>query len=152
MRFFLNPRLFFSSLLFFFGCALSVPAQTAAPDVVWSGLLYATTEEHPAAAPKELAAFSSKLQNIFGYNQIQLLSQHREIMDGSSEHWLLPGNGFNLRVNTKKAKAHYLLNLQLYLEKRLLVQTEAQLARQSPLFLRGPLCGDGQLIFVLLVE
>ena len=46
----------------------------------------------------------------------------------------------------------YLLNLQLYQEKRLLVQTEAKLGRNCPIFFRGPLCANGQLIIVLIME
>lgn len=152
MRYSFLPRLFFSSLFCLFFSVAGARSSSAAEDVVWSGLIYATNEKSPAPAPKELAPFGSKLQNVFGYNQFQLLSQHREIMDSQSEHWLIPGNEFNLRVDTQKAHGKYLLNLQLYLEKRLLVQTEAKLARQSPLFLRGPLYADGQLIIVLVVE
>ena len=134
-------------------CLLAaLPAQAATWDVVWSGLIYATNETAPTPAPKELAAFSQKLQHIFGYNQLQLLSQHREIMDAQSEHWLLPGSGFTLLIDTKRAEKNHLLNLHLYQEKRMVVQTTVLLARQSPIFLRGPLYGDGQLIIVLVVE
>ena len=141
-------RLFFS--LLFLGFFAALPAQ--AWDVVWSGLIYATTETAPLPAPKELVAYSQKLQHIFGYNQLQLLSQHRESMDAQSEHWLLPGNGVTLLVDTRREGKNHLLNLHLYQEKRLVVQTTVLLARQSPIFLRGPLYGEGQLIIVLVVE
>jgi len=142
--------LFFSSL--FFLCVLWVQSAAAADDVVWSALVYASEEKEPAPAPVELAAYQQKLQHVFGYNQFQILSQHREIMDSRFEHWLLPGNGFCLLVDTKKFRGNHQLNLQLYQEKRLVVQTIALLARKSPIFLRGPLYGDGQLIIVLGVE
>jgi len=149
MRSRLTPLLFPFLFSLLFGVLLSRPAQA---DVVWSALIYATNEKTPLPPPAELAAFSQKLQHIFGYNQLQLLSQHREIMDSRSEHWLLPGKGFNLRVDTKIAKENYLLDLQLYQEKRMVVQTIALLARRSPIFLRGPLYDAGQLIIVLAVE
>jgi len=148
MRPSLTHRLFL--LLLFCILLIALPAQ--AHDVVWSGLIYASNETVPAPPPVELAAFSHKLQHIFGYNQLQLLSQHREIMDAQSEHWLLPGKGFCLLVDTKNAGVNHLLTLHLYQEKRLVVQTVVLLARQSPIFLKGPLYGDGQLIIVLLVE
>jgi len=150
MRLFHTPRLFLS-LLFFLGLLSARPVQ-AANDVVWSALIYASTEKNPSPPPIELATFSQKLQRIFGYNQLQLLSQHREIMDNQIEHWLLPGAGFYLLVDSKKARENHLLTLQLYQEKRLVVRTVALLARQSPIFLKGPLYGEGQLIMVLLVE
>ena len=73
-------------------------------------------------------------------------------MDAQSEHWLLPGNGVTLLVDTRREGKNHLLNLHLYQEKRLVVQTTVLLARQSPIFLRGPLYGEGQLIIVLVVE
>lgn len=148
MRPSLTHRLFFLSL--FFLAFTTLPAQ--ASDIVWSGLIYATNEANPAPVPKELAAYNQKLQHIFGYNQLQLLSQHREVMDAQSEHWLLPGKGFYLLVDTKNSGTNHLLTLHLYQEKRLVVQTIVLLARQSPIFLRGPLYGDGQLIMVLVIE
>lgn len=148
ISFHLRPLFFLLSLFLLIAPGLA----RAADDVVWSGLIYATTVKNPAPAPKELAAYSRRLQNIFGYNQLQLLSQHREIMDAQSEHWLLPGKDFCLRIDTKKGKETYRLNLQLYQEDRLLVQSEVQLAPKSPIFLRGPLYDKGQLIIVLAVE
>lgn len=150
MSLFHTPRLFLSFLFFFFSVA-ALPAR-AANEVVWSGLIYATNAKIPSPPPVELAAFSRKLQHIFGYNQLQLLSQHREVMDNLYEHWLLPGAGFCLLVDSKKAGANHLLTLQIYQEKRLVVRTIVQLARQSPIFLKGPLSGEGQLIIVLVVE
>ena len=73
-------------------------------------------------------------------------------MDKHFEHWLLPGADFCLLVNTEKSGKSHILTLQLYQEKKLIVRTVAQLARQSPIFLRGPLYGEGQLIIVLLVK
>jgi len=150
MSLFHTPRLFLSFLFFFVGMAV-LPVQ-AANDVVWSGLIYASNAKIPAPPPVELTGFSRKLQHIFGYNQFQLLSQHREVMDNQYEHWLLPGAGFSLLVDSKKAGGNHLITLQMYQEKRMVVRTIVQLARQSPIFLKGPLSGDGQLIIVLVVE
>lgn len=124
----------------------------AGGDVVWSGLIYASTVANPAPPPREVAAFAAKLQHIFGYNQLQLLGQHREPMDTPLEHWLLPANEVSLVVNTRRQGANYLLDLQLFQTSRSAVRTMVLLARQSPIFLKGPLYGDGQLIIVLAVE
>lgn len=132
---------------------LAQPQPPAGQEVVWTGLVYATNEKQPAPNPKQLAGFGQKLENIFGYNQLQLLSEHREAMNDQTEHWLLPGRKFCLSVHSKNAPDRgYLLKLKLFQDKRLLVKTEAKLERQSPIFFRGPLCGKGQLIIVLLVE
>lgn len=134
-------------------CAGALPHRAeAAEEAVWSGLLYATNVSNPAPAPAEIAGFAPKLQHIFGYNQFQLLGQHRERMDKPVETWLLPGSGVSLVVNTKKTRDNYLLDLQLFQGERSAVRTMVLLARQSPIFLKGPLYSEGQLIIVLKVE
>lgn len=144
------PRLCLSLLLLL--GALGVRPVRAAEDTIWSGLIYATNETAPSPAPREIAAYDAKLQHIFGYNQLVLLGQHREQMDAPLEHWMLPGKGVSLLVSAKRARENYLLDVQLYQENRMAVRTVALLARQSPIFLRGPLYGEGQLIIVLAVQ
>lgn len=132
---------------------LSIGTPANASEVVWSALVYASNKEVPEKLPKELEGFAGKLERIFGYTHFELLSEHREIMDKKTEGWLLPGKGFYLRVNaTESPSPGFSMDLQLYQEKRLLVETQATLARQSPIFVRGPLCEDGQLIIVLVVK
>ena len=46
----------------------------------------------------------------------------------------------------------YLLNLKLFQEKNLLLETEAKLSKSSPLVIKGPQVGDGQLLLLLLVQ
>ena len=46
----------------------------------------------------------------------------------------------------------YLLDLQLFQEKKLLLETEAKLSKRSPLVIRGPQVGDGQLLLLLVVQ
>ncbi|MDD5351411.1 MAG: hypothetical protein PHQ12_14460 [Chthoniobacteraceae bacterium] len=138
-------------LLFLAAVAAPHPAR-AAGEVIWSALIYATAEQTPLPPPPEIAAYSQKLQHIFGYNQFQVLNQHREPMGARPEDWLIPGNGFSLHVGAQRSKESYLLNLQLFQDQRLAVKTIALLSRQSPIFLRGPLSGTGQLIIVVAVQ
>ena len=143
----------FKFWLLFFLAGIAAPLSgQAAEDVVWSALIYASTGSAPLPPPPEIAAYSQKLQHIFGYNQFQILNQHRELMESRSENWLIPGKGFYLHVGAQKSRENYLLTLQLYQDQRLAVQTIALLAHRSPIFLRGPLSGDGQLIIVVAVE
>ena len=46
----------------------------------------------------------------------------------------------------------YVLNLKLYKEKELLLETEAKLSKRSPLVIKGPQVGGGQLLLVLVVQ
>jgi len=131
-------------------------ARASQPDPsIWSGLVLATTEEHPKETPAELKKYASQLKDIFGYNQYELMGQHVEVMDDPTEHWLIPSKDFSLLVSSVKATKpgfNFRLKLDLYQEKKLLAGMEARLCGRNVLFIRGPLYGDGQLIIVLVVK
>jgi len=48
--------------------------------------------------------------------------------------------------------AGYVLNLKLYKEKELLLETDAKLSKRSPLVIKGPQVGSGQLLLVLVIQ
>ena len=60
------------------------------------------------------------------------------------------------QVTARSAKralgSGYQLNLQLVQEQKILLETEANLSKSSPLVIRGPLVGDGQLVLLLVIE
>ena len=127
-----------------------------AEEAIWSALVYATNEKNPAPVPEKLVPYARQLETVFGYNQLRLLNEHRVVVKDGVERWLIPGKPFCLRVENKAGKplvaGDYRLALQLYQDKRLLVQTEAQLGHKCPLFVRGPLYKKGQLVILLVVE
>jgi len=137
-------------------CALALLALAPAAnamDFIWSGIVLGTNLPHAGEQSPEIALLRGKLRSIFGYNQFRLIREHTERMDSPVERWLLPGKSFSLRVSSAaKADMAYRLHLQVFEEKRMLAETEARLGVQSPVFIRGPLCGRGQLIFILLVR
>ncbi len=133
------------------------PAPASNPDKIWSALVVATNADSPKDAPHELREFAPRLKRIFGYNQFELAGSATEIIDEKTENWLVPSQIFFFEVKarraaSKEARGGYLLNLQLFQDKRPLVNTEAKLAPGSPLFIRGPQYGKGQLIIVLQVQ
>ena len=129
------------------------PGQAGAEDHVWSALIFATNAEPAKTLPVELTGFKAKLEDIFGYRQFEVIDSHTELMDDPSERWLLPSKHFSLRVAAWPiAKSLYDVKLELFHEKKRLVQTAAKLGSATPLFIRGPLCGTGQLIFVLVIR
>jgi len=129
------------------------PAAASAPDKIWSGVVLATNAESPAAPVEELVLIDEKLKTIFGYNQFELVGRHVELMDDPSERWLIPSKIFCLRVATKRGGGKtYLLKLQLFQRTKMLAEFDAKVTAQSPLVIRGPLCGKGQLLFVLMVR
>lgn len=128
------------------------PAAAQAPVRIWSAVVLATNEENPAGAPDQLATIEGKLKSVFGYNQFELVGQHIELMDQPSERWLIPSKVFCLRVNSKHGGSNYQLKLQLFQRTKMLTEFDAKVSLQSPLVIRGPLCGKGQLLFVLMVQ
>ena len=128
----------------------SPPAPAATPTSIWSGLVLATNDAHPADAPAELCKYAAKLKNIFGYNQFELIGQYSEKMDDPLERWLIPSKDFCLSVKTHNEPGeNYPMKIVLFQNRRRLAEFETHLSSESPLFIRGPLYAGGQLIIVL---
>ena len=128
-----------------------VPAVAA--HLVWSGLIIAQNEERPKPVPAELAPYEQTLKELFGYNQFDVIGQSRKTLATGQEDWLATSKYFALRVDARGAdEAGYDLNLQLFQEKELLLETNTKLSQSSPLVIKGPQVGGGQLLLVLLVD
>lgn len=137
-------------------------AQVAAPavradDKIWSAVVISSNTEKPGDPPAPLRAVADRLKRIVGYNDFQILGSATKEIDEQSECWLVPTAHFSLKIkarraNAKAARGGYLINVHLYHDKRQLLETEAMLAPDSPLFIRGPLHARGQLLIVLKVE
>src|SRR5918912_1354528 len=128
-------------------------ASANAANLVWSGLIIAQNDEHPKPAPPEIAPYEQTLKELFGYNQFEVIGQSRKTLTTGQEDWLATSKYFGLRVDARGAdEAGYDLNLQLYQEKNLLLETNTKLSQSSPLVIKGPQIGGGQLLLVLLIE
>lgn len=140
----------FAAVALLFASAVS-PAQAA--DTVWSGLVMANNAPEPTPIPSELNKFEETLKQLFGYNQFRVIGESRQTLRSGDEDWLASSKYFSLHVNSKPAtNSGYRLRLQLFQEQKLLLETEAKLSRKSPLVIRGPQVGDGQLVLLLVVE
>ena len=105
----------------------------------------------PAEIPPELNRIEGTLKTWFGYNQFKVIGQSRKTLVTGSEDWLASSKYFSLHVDSKgETDAGYLLNLKLFQEKSVLLETEAKLSKK-PLVIKGPQVGDGQLLLVLVV-
>jgi len=128
------------------------PAQ-AASRTVWSGLVIANNVENPEPIPLELNPLEGTLKSLFGYNQFKVIGQSRKPLVSGSEDWLASSKYFSLHVDSKGSNnAGYVLTLKLFQEKNLLLETDAKLSKASPLVIKGPQVGDGQLLLVLVVQ
>ncbi len=137
------------SLAVMLGAAVSAPAS----QIVWSGLVIANNVAQPEPVPPELNRIEETLKELFGYNQFKVIGQSRKTLVTGSEDWLASSKYFSLHVDSKEGNAAgYFLNLKLFQEKNLLLETDAKLSKASPLVIRGPQVGDGQLLLLLVVQ
>jgi hypothetical protein len=132
--------------------AVGVVSSNAA-HAVWSGLVIAENVPQPTAIPPELTKFEQTLKDLFGYNQFELIGQSSKTLKTGEEDWLAASKYFALHVDARgENDAGYTLNLKLYKEKDILLETDANLSRSSPLVIKGPQVGSGQLLLVLVVR
>ena len=129
--------------------ASSLPAA----QVVWSGLVIAENAAQPTPVPPQLTRIEQTLKELFGYNQFQVIGQSTKTLKTGQEDWLASSKYFGLHVDARgETPAGYLVDLKLYKEKDLLLETETKLSKRSPLVIKGPLVGGGQLLLVLVVQ
>jgi hypothetical protein len=143
------------SLLLFaaFAIVLNAATELRGAERVWSGLVIAQNVEQPHPIPPELTRIEQPLKHLFGYNQFQVIGQSQKALKTGQEDWLATSKFFGLHVNARgESEAGYVLNLKLYKEKELLLETDAKLSRRSPLVIKGPQVGSGQLLLVLVVQ
>ncbi len=130
----------------------AAPASQAA-ETVWSGLVMAENVMQPQPIPSELTRIEGLLKRFFGYNEFQVIGQSQKTLRTGQEDWLATSKFFGLRVDARgEIQGGYVLNLKLYKKKELLLETEAKLSKRSPLVIKGPQVGGGQLLLVLVVQ
>ena len=147
------PRRFYLLLGLIAALMMGNAASAADSRMVWSGLVIANNVGQPAEIPPELNRIEGTLKSWFGYNQFKVIGQSRKTLVTGAEDWLASSKYFSLHVDSKgETEAGYLLNLKLFQEKSVLLETEARLSKASPLVIKGPQVGDGQLLLVLVVQ
>jgi hypothetical protein len=143
----------FPFVIAFIALILSAAPGLRAAETVWSGLVIAENVAQPESIPPELTRIERLLKELFGYNQFQVIGQSRKTLKTGQEDWLATSKFFGLHVDARgESEAGYVLNLKLYKEKELLLETDAKLSKRSPLVIKGPQIGNGQLLLVLVVQ
>ena len=147
----MRARLFGTALGFAIFCLLLPTAR--AGEMVWSGLVVATNVSHPVRPPPEMHRLDRTLRRTFGYNQFEVIGQSRKALRSGEENWLAASKHFSLHVDARGAwHDGYRLNLQLFQDRQILLETDATLSRSSPLVIKGPQIGAGQLLLLLVVQ
>jgi hypothetical protein len=132
---------------------MTAAAASQAAEKVWSGLVMAENVTQPQPIPSELIRIEALLKKFFGYNEFQVIGQSQKTLKTGQEDWLATSRFFGLQVDARgETQGGYVLNLKLYKEKELLLETETKLSKRSPLVIKGPQVGGGQLLLVLVVQ
>src|ERR1700730_13373731 len=132
---------------------VSEAVSASAAQTVWSGLVIANNVAQPDPIPAELRGMEGALKKWFGYNQYKVIGQARKSLVTGSEDWMAQSKYFSLLVDSKSGNEDgYLLNLKLFQEKSLLLETEAKVSKDVPLMIKGPQVGDGQLLLLVVVQ
>ncbi|SRR6266700_126729 len=141
------------SILLFTALVMNAAPASHAAEAVWSGLVIAENVAQPEPIPPELTRIERPLKQLFGYNQFQVIGQSSKTLKTGEEDWLAASKYFALHVDARgESEAGYVLNLKLYKEKELLLETDTKLSKRSPLVIKGPQVGGGQLLLVLVVQ
>ena len=107
----------------------------------------------PQPISPELTRIEGLLKRFFGYNEFQVIGQSQKTLKTGQEDWLATSKFFGLHVDARgETQDGYVLNLKLYKEKELLLETEAKLSKRSPLVIKGPQVGGVHLLLVLVVH
>jgi len=133
---------------------LAISAASAhAAHIVWSGLVIAENVPQPTPIPPELTKLEQTLKELFGYNQFELIGQSDKTLKTGQEDWLANSKYFRLQADARgENDSGYSLNLKLYKENDVLLETDANLSKSSPLVIKGPQVGSGQLLLVLVIK
>lgn len=109
--------------------------------------------EKPQPVPESLRSIEKTLVALFGYNQFNVIGESSKSLQTGDEDWLAISKYFSLQVDANGVTdSGYELNLKLYQDKQLLLETDTKLSKQSPLVIKGPQVGSGQLLLVLIVD
>jgi len=131
----------------------SAAPKALGAETVWRWLIIAENAEQPQPIPPELTRIERPLKQLFGYSQFQVIGQSRKTLRTGQEDWLATSKFFALHVDAQgESEAGYVLNLKLYKEKELLLESDAKLSKRSPLIIKGPQVGGGQLLLILIVQ
>ena len=135
-----------------------VPLTVTAGERIWSGLVVATNRPAPlhlpmAGPPRPMHRFHRTLQRTFGYNQFEVIGESRKTLRTGQADWLAASKHFSLHVDTRGAtRDGYRVHLQLFQDRQTLLETDATLSASSPLVIRGPQIGNGQLLLLLIMQ
>jgi hypothetical protein len=131
--------------------------DSPAGQAVWGCLLYASNgraaEKTPTQIPPRIRSYDERLEKLLGYAALETLGQGETIVAPNTPSSIVFHGNIRVELTglTRQPGEHYLVGLRLFLGDHQLIETQAKVTRGSPLFIRGPLWRDGQLVVAVMV-
>jgi hypothetical protein len=144
----LSPPAF---LLFAFFGLSALPALGA--ENFWGCLIYASDSAQCKNLPEPLRGYEARMSSAFGYSRFCLIAQQQTTVQTERETGLAFSGDLKI-VLTSLAGApdgKYLIRLLFVQSEEPVMETQARVSRNSPLFIRGPNWRDGQIIIVVMI-
>jgi hypothetical protein len=145
-------RLGLSAFLFFafFGLP-TLPALAA--ENFWGCLIYASDAAQCNNLPERLGGYEARMRTAFGYARFCLIAQREMTFQTQRETGLAFSGDLKIVLTslTGASDGEYLVRLLFLESEEPVLETQARVSRNSPLFIRGPNWRDGQIIIVVMV-
>ncbi|MBV9392266.1 MAG: hypothetical protein JOY96_10270 [Verrucomicrobia bacterium] len=143
------------ALAYIFGAIIAAaPLQSAkAADQVWGCLLYATNQGQASRIPDQLDGYDERLRSAFGFATLRVLAQGQTEVRAQQQNWLIFSGGIKLSFSdfSRSSDGNCKVTLGLFRGDRQLLETQAKFSPGSPLFIRGPVWREGQLIVAVVI-
>jgi hypothetical protein len=144
----LSPSVF---LLFAFFGLSALPALAA--ENFWGCLIYASDSAQCNSLPERLRGYEARMSGAFGYSRFCLIAQQQTTVQTERETGLAFSGDLKI-VLTSLAGApdgKYLIRLLFVQSEEPVMETQARVSPNSPLFIRGLNWRDGQIIIVVMI-
>jgi hypothetical protein len=146
-----------ASLMLATSGAVRAGVDAPSSEAVWGCLLYASNDrsadKDDAQIPTRIRSYDERLEKSLGYASIRTLGQGQtRIEPNNSGSIVFHGN---IRIEliglTRQPRDRFLVGLRVFHGEHQLIETQAEVTRGSPLFIRGPLWREGQLVVAVMV-
>jgi hypothetical protein len=137
-------------LLIFLGLSI-VPIPAA--ESFWGCLIYASNAGARNELPDRLNGYDMRMSGAFGYSRFSTIAQRQTALQAQKEAGLVFSDDLKIMLTglTGSSDGKYLIKLLFVEGKEPVMETQARVSRDSPLFIRGPSWRDGQIIIVVMV-
>ena len=136
---------------------LTQAGEAPVVESVWGCLLYASndraTEKVQTQIPAQIRDYDERLEKLLGYGSIQTLGQGETVVEPNRPSSIVFHGNIRVELTglTRQPGEHFLVVLRVFQKDRQLIETQANVTRGSPLFIRGPLWRSGQLVVAVMV-